>query len=82
MEVGGETWWVIHSECPIAQRFQREKKLGILAALTFSMEQRLSADQIARWIRQDRLSQMIEDFSLDPSRVMTLRRLGERPNFP
>jgi Fe-S-cluster containining protein len=82
MVVDEEIWWVIHSECPIAQRFQRERRLGVLAALTFSMEQRLSSEQIGRWIKQDRLSQIIEAFSFDQSKVVPLRKLGEKVPFP
>jgi hypothetical protein len=82
MTIAGEPWWVMHSECPIAQRFQREKRLEALAALTFRIEQKLSSEQIDHWLKQDRLSQMIEAFSSDPSRVVTLRKLGEKLPFP
>jgi hypothetical protein len=82
MVIDGETWWVIHSECPIAQRFQKERRLGVLAALTFNMEQKLSEEHISEWIIQDRLSQIIESFSFDQSKVVPLRRLGEKLPFP
>lgn len=82
MNIDNEVWWVVHSECPIAQRFQQERKLSILSAMTFSMESRISEEQLMLWLKQDRFSQMVESFSFDRSQVVKLRRFGEKLSFP
>lgn len=82
MQLDGEIWWVIHSECPIAQRFQRERMLSTLAAATSAVEGKISESQLKRWMTQDRFSQMIEAFSYDESKVIRLRRYGEKRPFP
>jgi Fe-S-cluster containining protein len=82
MRLDDIVWWVIHSECPIAQRFQRERRLGILATVTFAMEAALSEEQLLHWLTQDKTSQAIEAFAFDQSRVIRLRRYGEALTVP
>jgi hypothetical protein len=82
MKLNSIVWWVIHSECPIAQRFQRERRLGILVTMTFAMEAALSEEQLQHWLTQDKTSQAIEAFAFDQSRVIRLRRYGEPLTIP
>ena len=76
MRLEGEVWWVVHSECPIAQRFQRQRNLDLLCAITAAMERLISDEELEQWLTQDKFSQMIEAFSGDESRVIRLRRYG------
>src|ERR1051326_8241556 len=70
MKINGEIWWVIHAECPIAQRFQRERRLSIFAAMTVAMERALTDEQLQHWLVQDKTSQEIEAFSFDETKVV------------
>jgi hypothetical protein len=81
MKLGGEVWWVIHDECPIAQRFRHERRLSILAAMTAAMEAVMSDEQLEKWLTQDKTSQGIEAFSVDEAKVFKLRRYGEPTAF-
>src|SRR5581483_798372 len=63
MQLEGAVWWVIHAECPIAQRFQKERRLAVLAAITDALERALSKEQLNRWLIQDKMSRGIESFS-------------------
>jgi hypothetical protein len=82
MELDRVVWWVIHSECPIAQRFQRERRIGILAAVTVALEAAISDVQLQQWLTQDKTSQAVEAFSSDEARVIKLRPYAEPPVFP
>lgn len=78
----GDLWWVIHSECPIAQRFQREHRLDILCVLTVRLERSLTQEELEVWKVQDETSQIVEAFSFEEAKVVPLRRLGEPMIFP
>jgi Fe-S-cluster containining protein len=80
VSINDELWWVIHSQCPIAQRFFIERKLDILAAMTVAIEKTIGQELLRRWLNSDRMSQNIESFSSTSPRTMTLRRFGTR-NF-
>jgi Fe-S-cluster containining protein len=82
MRLDGDVWWVIHAECPIAQRFQRDRHLEILTALTISLERTLSDEQLQSWLTTDRTSQNIEAFSSTRPNVIRLRRFGRSLSFP
>ena len=82
MNINGVIWWVIHAECPIAQRFQRERRLAILNAITAALEQNLSDEELKRWLTQDKLSAGIEAFAYDDRKVVTLRRFKSRFTVP
>lgn len=82
MRLNDTVWWVIHSECPIAQRFKQERRLGVLAAMTYAMEGALSDEQLQHWLTQDKTSQAIEAFAFDESEVIRLRRFGEPLTVP
>jgi hypothetical protein len=82
MKLGNSVWWVIHDECPISQRFQRERRLAILAAMTVALENALSEEQLQNWLLQDTTSQTIEAFSFDTTKVIKLRKYGEPLAFP
>jgi Fe-S-cluster containining protein len=82
MRLGGEVWWVILDECPIAQRFQRDRRLEILTALTISLEQTLLDEQLQSWLTVDQTSQDIEAFSSTRPSVFRLRRFGRPLSFP
>ena len=81
MKLDGKLWWVIHAECPIAQRFKREHQMGVLAAMTLAMENILSEEQLESWLVQDKTSQVIEAFTFDTSKVIKLRPYGESLGF-
>jgi Fe-S-cluster containining protein len=81
MKLDNELWWVIHAECPIAQRFRREGKLTLLAAVTAALDRELNDEQLRIWIAQDKTSQTIEAFTFDPSKVVKLRRFREQIRF-
>jgi Fe-S-cluster containining protein len=81
MKLDGAVWWVIHAECPIAQRFQWERRLSILAAMTAAMERVISDEQVENWLTQDKTSQAVEAFSFDVAKVIKLRRYGESIAF-
>jgi Fe-S-cluster containining protein len=79
MEIGQEVWWVIHSECPIGQRFQRQRQMDLLAAVTLALERHLGDERLQQWILQDRTSREIEAFHYDQLNVTKIRRLSS-PN--
>jgi len=81
-EIDGEVWWVIHTNCRISERFQREKHLDLLVALTTEIERCLSKTQFQKWLKQDRLSRSIESFARDYMKAIKLRRYGEPKAFP
>jgi Fe-S-cluster containining protein len=74
MRLDGEVWWVIHDECPIARRFQRDRRLEILMAMTIALERTLSDEQLQSWLITDRVSQDIEAFSSSRPNVFRLRQ--------
>lgn len=82
MKFDGIVWWVIHAECPIAQRFKRERRLSLLAAMTSTLEAAITSGQLENWLTQDKTSQAIEAFSSDEAKVIKLRRYGEAIVFP
>jgi hypothetical protein len=82
MNLDGMAWWVIHAECPIAQRFHRDRKMEILAAMTAALERHLSEEQLQSWLINDNASQNIEAFSSTQPKVFKLRRYGEDIGFP
>jgi Fe-S-cluster containining protein len=82
MRLDGEVWWVIHEECPIAQRFQRDRHLEILTAMIVSLERALSDEQLQSWLIVDRTSQDIETFSSSRPKVLRLRQFGRNLSFP
>jgi len=81
MRLNGDVWWVLHSECPIFQRYEREKRLDILALMTAELESNLSESQIKEWINEDRMSQLIEAFSREKYKVIKLRKFGAETPF-
>lgn len=81
MEIDSAIWWVIHTECPIAQRFQRERKLDALAAMTVAIENAVSPEQLRNWLQQDQTSQTVEAFSSERSKVLQLREFGKQSLF-
>lgn len=80
--IDGVPWWVLHSECPIAQRFQAERRLDVLVALTVALERALSEEELGEWLTQDRLSQAVEAFESEPTKVVPLRKVGAQLRFP
>jgi transposase len=52
-----------------------------LAAITVAIENVISDTLLSSWVREDRMSQTLEAFVSDKSRVTTLRRLGARDLF-
>jgi hypothetical protein len=76
MQIDQEVWWVIHSECPIGQRFQREHRLDLLAAMTVALERHPAFPQLQKWLAQDRTSQNIEAFRSDKLNVVKIRRFS------
>ena len=82
MWLDGDMWWTIHTACPIGQRFQIERRLDILCAMTAALEAQLPAEELKRWIAQDALSSRIEAFSFEPTRVTKLRRYRTPMYFP
>jgi Fe-S-cluster containining protein len=81
MRINNEVWWVIHSECPIAQRFQHERRMSVLASMTLAIEALFSNEQLGHLLKQDGSSQKIEAFLSDESRVTKLRRFGTKLAF-
>jgi hypothetical protein len=82
MKLDGVIWWVIHAECPIAKRFQRDRHMEILAAMTAALECELPEEQLRAWLVTDEISQRIEAFSSSEPKVFKLRRYGEAIGFP
>lgn len=82
MKLSGVVWWVIHIECPIAQRFRIERTLEVLSAITVSIEEIISEEQVQSWLKTDRTSQQIEAFSSDKPKVVKLRRFRLPRSFP
>lgn len=82
MNLDGIVWWVIHAECPIARRFQRDRHMEKLAAMTAALERELSEEQLRAWLRTDDASQSIEAFSSSQPVVFKLRRYGGAIGFP
>ena len=82
MRIDSQVWWVMHTECPIAQRFEKERRLGIIAAITARMERFISSDNLEDWLSQDKFSQIAEAFSHDATQVIRVRRYGEPIPFP
>lgn len=80
MKFGHEIWWVIHQDCPIGERFFRERQVDVLAAATIQVERELTPQEIETWLSQDRFSQAVEAFSNDVVNVRRLRRFGSRPS--
>jgi Fe-S-cluster containining protein len=81
MAIDQEVWWVIHSECPISQRFQRERRMSVLAAMTVSLERLFTQEQLDHLLKQDGTSQKHEAFFTDESKVTKLRRYGAPAMF-
>lgn len=75
MQLDGEIWWVLHSECPIAKRFVVSRTLELLISVTVQLERTLVESDIGEWLSQDRVSQQIEAFHGDVASVVKLRRL-------
>jgi Fe-S-cluster containining protein len=73
MRLEGQLWWVIHSECPIAQRFEKEHQLHILVAITAAIEKELTDQELQRWMKEDQVSVRIEAFSFEAAKVHKLR---------
>jgi hypothetical protein len=82
MKLDGTVWWVIHAECPIAQRFQRDRQLEVLAAMTAALEREISEEQLRLWLASDKSSQRIEAFSASQPKVFKLRPYGRAIGFP
>jgi hypothetical protein len=82
MRLDGVLWWIVHAQCPIAERFERERRLDVLAAVTVRLESELSPEQLRMWVNTDRASQTIEAFVSDHYRIVRLRRFGVQPGFP
>jgi Fe-S-cluster containining protein len=76
VSIEGEVWWVVHRECPIAQRFTRQRQLDVLAAVTRRIEPLLGDEDLADWIRQDRVSAAIEYLDHEEMSLTPLRRFG------
>lgn len=77
MEIEGELWWVVHEECPISQRYKRDRREDVLRSLTVRLEASFSKEELEEWLQEDTMSQRIEAFLGDESRIRPLRRLGE-----
>lgn len=75
MHLDGESWWVLHSECPIAKRFSHDRTLELLISITVQLEDALAESEISEWLVQDRVSQQIEAFHGEPSSIIKVRRL-------
>jgi Fe-S-cluster containining protein len=82
MWLDGSLWWVIHIECPIAQRLQRIRHFELLIAITVAIENALSDEQLRAWRVTDRTSQRIEAFSSSEPKVLKLRLYGTPLAFP
>jgi len=82
MHLGDGLWWVIHSECPIAQRLQAEHRLDILYGLTVRLEGEMSKEEIAQWTTQDDTSRVVEAFLSESAKVLPLRRFRASMAFP
>ena len=78
MELDGFVWWVIHSECPIARRFQAERRSDVLAALTLRIETQLTDRHVAEFLTQDKTSDHIEAFSFEENKVIKIRKYGDK----
>jgi Fe-S-cluster containining protein len=74
MNLDDEIWWILHTECPIAQRYEREHKLDILIALTMLLEERIPEGVFSEWLREDRHSQVVEAFLRVEYSITRLRR--------
>lgn len=77
MKEEGEIWWVVFKDCPISQRFQKEKRMTLLFSKTIEIEKCLSENQIAQLIKQDRLSKAIEVFDMEEATLIKLRKFKE-----
>ncbi|HEV2962479.1 MAG TPA: YkgJ family cysteine cluster protein [Candidatus Angelobacter sp.] len=82
MKIDGELWWIVHAECPIAERFDKERKLDALSSITIGLETVLSPEQLRGWRKIDDTSQTTEAFIGDQYRIHKLRRFGSSVIFP
>jgi Fe-S-cluster containining protein len=82
MKLDSRLWWVIHGECPIAQRFENERKLDLLSAITIRLETELTPSELRLWMKNDDSSQTIEAFSREGQPIHKLRPFGSETRFP
>ena len=75
--IEGEIWWVLHENCPITDRLQREHQSDLISVALTNVERELTDNQLQEWLTQDRTSKRVEAFSTRPNNVIKLRRFGE-----
>ncbi len=81
MHFDREFWWVIFYECPIANRFYKEKHEDVLIAFTYALEREMGEMLIAEFVREDSISQHIDAFTGEIPHVKRLRKFGSPPIF-
>lgn len=69
----GEAWWVLHGECPIAQRWVRERYLDAVATLLEHVEDLLDPSILRNWISQEKTSVVIESLELEELHLIRIR---------
>jgi Fe-S-cluster containining protein len=71
----GRPWWVLHGECPIAQRWIQDRHTDVLVALLEQLEELLDPHILRDWISQDRTSSAIESLESDEMFLVPIRLL-------
>lgn len=56
----GDVQWVLHAECPIAQRWATTRTLDIPLETIAALESELTIGQVEEWIAQERFSKSVE----------------------
>lgn len=71
----GQPWWVLHIDCPIAQRWVRDRHLDVLVTLLERLEDTIDPTVLHNWISQDKTSSIIESFESEELRLIPVRLL-------
>lgn len=82
MKIDNQIWWVVHSECPIYIRYNENRDISILYALTISLEEEISRSEFIQWLEIDNVSVNIEAFSREQCSIVKLRKFKSERVFP